>query len=274
MKNERKWLIGGVLAGLGALVILAAPLFFVSHNTLGATVIQTNATDTFNTFRTNVNTSLVNLNAAISGSSFTSSTLNGLNSGYYTIASGNNLLATATTSPGTLTLTPTTTPVYTSVSSTQATHTMVTTTQIAITGLGTSGCLRLNGSTAVATTSCPGTFQFIIEQPVVDENDAIFIPRTTSTLDKVIVTQKYTTSNIAPTLTWNVGWASSTSRSAVTSSLYEAFSSAQVTVATTSPSVLIPNGSTTLPALAPLIFWTTGTASSTQFSMTAYYHEN
>ena len=115
---------------------------------------------------------------------------------------------------------------------------------------------------------------FTIEFPSTSERDFVFTPRTTSTIDLIIATQKYTASLPAPTLTWNIGFASGTSASAATSSLWQVFTSAQTTTATTTVSVLTPNGSTTLSRYAPLIFWTTGTASSSQFHIDVYYHEN
>ena len=116
-------------------------------------------------------------------------------------------------------------------------------------------------------------FQFIIEYPTTDENDAIFIPQTTSTLEKIVVVHKVTASLPNPTLTWNLGFASGTKRSAATSTLWQTFSAANVTTATGTVSTLTPTGSSTLSAYAPLIFWTTGTASTSQFTMTGFYHE-
>src|SRR5258708_1487267 len=56
---------------LAIVIVLAVSSIAIPHISLGATILTTNSSDTLTTFRTNVNTSLTNLNAGFTGWPFT-----------------------------------------------------------------------------------------------------------------------------------------------------------------------------------------------------------
>lgn len=264
-----------------------------------ATIATTSPSNTYNQFRLNTNLSLENLNTS-SSAYLSSGALSGL--GYITatstvfyLATNPNAFITATSTAFYLSsnpnafITATSTAFYLATNPnafiTATSTAFVTPTQMSNAAYQTATTTVLlkvasnlsdlnSSSTARNNLGIRQAFQFIIEQPLTDERDFIFTPQTTSTLEKVVVIHKSTTNLPNPTLTWNVGFASSTRGTAATSTLWQTFTAAQTSTATTTASVLTPNGSTTLSRYAPLIFWTTGTASTSQVSFTFFYHEN
>lgn len=139
-----------------------------------------------------------------------------------------------------------------------------------------SGVLSLVASSSIGISNSTGTInigaknypiQFIIESPTASENDNIFIFNTTSTITKVLAVNK----SAGDTITFGLGY--STSQGTATSSLTNLFS-AQTIISTSTPTSITLTSASSTPGINNVLkLWTTA-ASSSQFTITAFYTEN
>lgn len=250
MKNGKRTIVIGLVIVLGILSALILPLFLPVKDSFGATVILTNATDTIGTFRNNANTSLTNLNNAIGSS--VSYPLPFASTTHVTVSAGTGI----------------------GVSTSNGTSTITNNGVLTIGGASSTVILTASSSIGIATTTSRISLsaknypiQWIIENPTASENDAVFIFNNASTITKVRAVNK----SAGDTVTFGLGWGSN--RSAATSTLTNLFA-AQTVTATTTPTTITPTAASSTPsANNVLIFWTTA-ASSTQFTLTAYYDES
>jgi len=143
------------------------------------------------------------------------------------------------------------------------------TSRVNLFGTSTAGYfLKYSGSDWTASAPTPNPVNFIIENPTASENDGIFIFNTTSTITKVMAVNKTTGDSV----TFGLGYGSS--RATATSSLTQVLSGTTATVtATTTPTTITLNGTPT-PGLGNVLIFYTTAASSSQFTLTAYFNEN
>lgn len=224
--------------------------FYNNKNFFGATILTTAATSTIGDFRTNVNTSLTNLNNALGASIV------------YPLPYASTTHVTITAGAGI------------GVSTSNGTSTITNSGVLTVGGASSTVTLIASSSVRLATTTSRigvsainYPIQFIIENPTASENDAVFVFNNASTITKIRAVNK----SVGDTVTFGMGWGSN--RSTATSSLTNLFA-AQTVTATTTPTVITPTAASSTPsANNVLIFWTTA-ASSTQLTLTAYYDES
>lgn len=136
-----------------------------------------------------------------------------------------------------------------------------------VTSIVASSSIGLTASTGTVGISARNyPIQWIIENPTASENDNVFIFNTSSTITKVLAVNK----SVGDTITFGLGY--STSQGTATSSLTNLFAATTVTSTSTPVSISLTAASSTPGANNVLKFWTTA-ASSSQFTLTAFYEE-
>lgn len=253
-KHHKK--LGSVsIFALLALAVSVGVLVYASRKqeTLGATILSTQLTDTIGTFRTNVNTSLDNLNNQLGG---VSSTLDqrGILYNFATSPSDGQFFSASGSTPTWKTL------IGSAITITNSPTSTTFTIPGSPTVSNTTGTFSYTGASLVAI-SPTSSIVLALSNPNSVEDDFLWTADFPGKITKVTAVHKTHTD----TVTFNVGF--DPNRNKASSSAKLLFTSYQTVTATTTPVVLTANGSTTF-AVGDVFRFFSSAASSTEFDLT------